>query len=101
VRVEVDQPHRAVLRRARANVGLCDRVVAAEDDRDRTRVDHLTHDALDGGVGGDRIARDDGSVAVVDHAQHAGGVDLRLEVRAPRTTGSADRTRGEAGTGPV
>ena len=61
VRVEVDEPHRPVLGRAGANVGLRDRVVAAEHDRDRTRVHHLTHDALDRGVRGDGIARDDGA----------------------------------------
>ena len=42
VRVEVDEADRAVLRSAGADVRLGNRVVAAEDDRDRSRRKHLT-----------------------------------------------------------
>jgi hypothetical protein len=47
VGVEMDEAERAVARGAGADIGLGDRVVAAEDDRDRARVDDLADELLD------------------------------------------------------
>ena len=71
-----------MLRRAGADVGLGDRVVAAEDDRDRARREHLPDRRLDRLVRARRIGGQDRRVAEVDHLQLGEGVDLRLEVLA-------------------
>ena len=68
VRVEVDEAYGAVLCGAGTDVGLGDRVVAAQDDRDCARGDDLADHALDGRVRRARIAGNDRGVAVVDHA---------------------------------
>jgi hypothetical protein len=78
---------------ARADVGLGDRVVAAEHDRDRPRVHRLADGVQDGGVRGDRIGRDHGGVAEVDDAQLGHRVDAHLEVRAGEPARRPDRPR--------
>ena len=71
MRVEVDERDRAVHRGDRADVGLGDRVVAAEHDRDRACSDDLPDDSLDRRVIAGRIGGDDGRVAEVDDAELA------------------------------
>ena len=99
--VEVDESQRSVSRGAGADVGLGDRVVAAEHDRDRAGGDDLPDRSLDRLVRPGSIGRDHRRVAVVDHPQLGHGVDLRLEVRPRRTAGRANRTRAEARARPV
>ena len=95
VRVEVDEGDRAVHRGHCLDVRLGDRVIAAEDDRDRARRDDLTDDALDRGVISGRIRRDDGRVAEVDDAELRDRVEPRLQVRPRRTARGANRPRAE------
>ena len=101
VRVEVDEPDRLTAGRARADVRLRNRVVTAEDDRDRAGLDHLADGALDCLVRAGGIGREHRRVAVVDHPQHGHGVDLRLEMGPGRAARRADRPRAEAGARPV
>jgi hypothetical protein len=101
VSVEVDEAERAMSPRARANVGLGDRVVAAEDERDRARVDDLPHRLLDRAPRRLRSRRDDGRVAEVDDRELGERVDLRLEVRAGRAARGADRARREPRAGAI
>ena len=98
VRVEVDEPERAVPGGAGADVGLGDRVVAPEHDRDRTCGDDLADRTLDrlvrpGGVGGKNRR-----VAVIDQLELGRRVDLRLQVRPRRAAGRANRAWTEAGS---
>ena len=97
----MDEPDGPVTFRAGADVGLGDRVVAAEHDRDQAGVEHLADGRLDCGVRARRVGRQDGRVAVVDDPQLRERVDLRLEVRARRAARGADRARAEARPGPV
>jgi len=53
-------------RGARANIGLGDRVVAAEDQGKGARGDDLGDGLLDRLLGGDRVGRQNGRVAEVD-----------------------------------
>jgi hypothetical protein len=53
-------------------------VVAAENDRDRARGEHLTDGRLDRCMRALGIGRKHGRVAEVDHPQHGECVDLRL-----------------------
>ena len=101
VRVEVDEGNGAVHRGDSFDVRLRDRVVAAEDDRDRTGRNHLAHGPLDRRVTADRIRRNDGRVSEVDDAQLRHRVDLRLQVRPRRTTRAANRPRAEARSWPI
>jgi hypothetical protein len=101
MRVEVDEADRPVGGRARANVRLRDRVVAAEHDRDRGRSEHLTDRRLDCLVRPSRVGRQHRSVAEVDHLQLREGVDLRIEMRAGRAARCPDRPRPEARPGPI
>ncbi len=96
VRVEVDQADRPAAAGDRADVGLGDRVIAAEHDRQRARVDDLAHQGLDRLVRLDRLGRQHGRVAEVDHPQHGEGVHPGLEVRPGRARRGADRARPEA-----
>ena len=86
---------------AGADVRLGDAVVAAEHDRDRTRLEHLGDGALDRGVAGGGVGGQDRRVAEVDHAERREAVDPGLEVGARRAAGGADRARPEAGAGTV
>ena len=64
---------------------LGDRVVAAEDDRDRAGGEHLRDRVLDRDVRADRVGREDRRVAEVDDPQDgAQRVDAGLEVRPGR-----------------
>ena len=65
VRVEVDEAHRSA-RGAGADIGLGDRVVAAEDHGNDARGDDLGDGLLDRLLGGDRVGRQNGRVAEVD-----------------------------------
>ena len=96
MRVEVDEPDRLPeMARARAYVGLGDRVVAAEHDRQRAGGEHFGDRVLDGSVGANWIGRDDGRVPEVDDPEMVGPVDLRLEV-VPRGRGRrSNRPRAE------
>ena len=76
-------------------------MVAAEDDRDRTRRDDFADRSLDRFVRADRVGREHRRVAVVDHSQHGHRVDPRLEVRARRAARGTDRPRAEARARPV
>ena len=87
--------------RAGTHVGLSDRVIAAEHDRDRPRGEHLGDRPLDRLVRAQWIGRDDGRIAVVDDAQRREGIDLCLEVRARRGAGRTDAARPEARPGTV
>ena len=98
MRVEVDEPDGPVRGGAGTDVGLCDRVVAAQDDRDRACGEHLSDRGLDRLVRPARVRRQHGRVAEVDHPQLRKGVDLRLEVGARGTARRANRSRPEAGT---
>ena len=95
------RPERAVPLGAGADVRLGDRVVAAEHDRDRPRVDRLADGAQDGGVRGDRVGRDHGRVAEVDDAQLGHRVDAGLEVGSRQAARRPDRPRPEARSRPV
>ena len=97
----MDEPERAVLTGAGADVRLGDRVVSAEHDRDRTRGDDLGDRSLDRLVRPRCVGGDDRRVAVVDHRQVSDRIHLRLEVRPRRTAGRANRTRAEARARPV
>src|SRR5205085_4248479 len=101
VRVEVDEPERAVPPGTGANVGLGDRVVAAENDRDRSRGDDLADRALDRLVRSGGVSGEDRRVAVVDHPQLGHRVDVRLEVRPRRATRGPNRAWAEAGPRPI
>ena len=101
VRVEVDERHGPVPLGTGGDVGLGDRVVAAEHDRDQPRVEHLTDCLLDRGVRAHGIGGQHGCVAVVDDAQLGERVDLRLEVRAGRAARRANRPRAVAGAGAI
>ena len=96
VGVEVHEPDGAVAGRDGADLGLGDRVVAAEHDRDRARVERPRRRPLDGRVRGGRIGGQHGSVAEVDDPQHLEGVDAGGEVASRRAAGGADRARSEA-----
>ena len=85
----------------RPDVGLGDRVVAAEDDRDRAGGDDLRDDALDRRVIAGRVGGNDRGVAEVDDPELGDRVDPRLEMRARRAAGGADRARPEPGARPV
>ena len=99
VRVEVDEPDRAVTLGAGADVGLGDRVVAAEHDRDRAGVEHLADQLLDRRVVALGARRAHRRVAEVDDAQRRERVDLGLEVAPGRQARCADRPRAEARPG--
>ena len=101
VRVEMDEADRPVLGRTGADVGLCDRVITAEHDRDRTGREHLAHGGLDCSMRARGVGGEHRRVAEVDHAQHLERVDLHLEMRAVRTARRADPTRAEPRSRPV
>ena len=101
VRVEVDQPDRAVLGGDGADVRLGDRVVAAEDHRDRSGGEHLGDRALDRRVARDGVGRQHRRIAEVDDAQGRKGVDARGQVAPGRAARGADRARPEARAGAV
>ncbi len=63
-----------------ADVGLGDRVVPAEYERDRPGIDHLADDALDGHVRGGRIGRDHRRVAEIHRPQRLEWVASGVEV---------------------
>lgn len=79
---KMQQRERPVALRAGADVGLGDRVIAAEDERDRSGAEHLADDRLDRGVRAHRIGGHDRGVAEVDHAQCLARVDAGLEMGA-------------------
>ena len=96
------RPTGAMAACARPDVRLRDRVVAAEDDRDRAGSDDAGR--LSASIAACvlcGICRQDGRVAEVDHAENPGRIDLRLEVRPPGTACGADRPRPEARAGTV
>jgi hypothetical protein len=96
VGVEVDQPDGSVHRRAGADVGLGDRMIAAEHERQRAGVEDLADGVLDGSVGPDGVGGQDGGVAEVDHPQLRERIDAGLQVRAGDGAGGADRPRAPA-----
>ena len=96
VRVEVDEPDRAVPCCDRAHVRLRDRVVASEDHGQGARGDDLADGQLDLRVRADGVGRDDRGVPEVDDAQLGEGVDLGLEVRPRWAARGADGARSEA-----
>ncbi len=99
--VEVDEGDRPVHRRNRLDVGLGDRVVAAEDDRDRARRDDLPDDSLDRRVIAGRIGGHDGRVTEVDDAELRDRIEAGLQMRAWRAAGGANGARPEPGARPV
>ena len=101
VRVEVDEPDRAVVRGDRAHVRFGNRMVASQNDGDRASGDGLSDRALDLRVCPLRIGRDDCGVAEVDDPELCEGVDLRFEMRPGRTAGCPDRARAETRSGPI
>ncbi len=101
VGVEVDEAEPAVPGGAGADVRLGDRVVAAEDDRNRTRSDDLSDRPLDRLVRPSGVGGDNRRVAVVDQPQLGHRVDLCLEVRPRRAAGGANRARAKACARPV
>ena len=101
VRVEVDEPDRAVAGGDGTNVRLGDRVVASEHDRQRAGVHDLADEPLDRLVRADGVGRDHRRVAVVDDPERGERVDPGLQVRARRAARGPDRPRPEARAGPV
>jgi hypothetical protein len=101
VGVEVHEPQLAVLPRDGAHVRLGDRVVAAQDDGDRSGRDDLGDGALDLRVRRRGVRGHDRRIAEIDHAELREGVDLRLEVGPGRAARRSDGTRPEAGSRPV
>ena len=100
VGVEVDQPERAVALGTGTDIGLGDRVVPAEYERDRPGVDHIADDALDRRVRGDRVGRDHRRVAEVHHPQRLERIDPGVEVHpADGVAREPDRPRTEARAG--
>jgi hypothetical protein len=95
------QSEHPVDRCASPHVGLGDRVVTTEDDRDRTGREHLADGLLDRLVGAHRIGGDHRSVAVVDHAEQRERVELRFEVRPRWTARSANPARAKARAGTI
>jgi hypothetical protein len=79
------------------DVGLGDRMVAAEHDRDGAGVDNLSHGALDRGVRGDSVGRYDRSVAVVDDVEEIERSEACVEMRAQPADRGADCTRAQPG----
>src|SRR5918911_112231 len=69
VRVEVNEPERTMPAGAGRDIGLGDRVVAAEHERERARVHDLSHRLLDRLVRPGSLGREDGRVAEVDDPQ--------------------------------
>ena len=100
VGVEMDQAKRA-FGGAPAHARLRDRVVAAEDQRDRAGASHLGDDRLDSPVRRGGIGRHDGRVTVVDHGQVRVPVDARLQVSTGIGALGADRARPHARPGAV
>ena len=76
----MDQPKQAVALGTGADVGLGDRVVPAEHQRDRPGVDRVADDALDRCVRGDRIGRDHRRIAEVHHPERLERIDPGVEV---------------------
>ena len=76
-------------------------MVAAEHDRDRTGVDDLADDVLDGGVRPFRVGGQHRRIAEVDDPQLGERVDAGLEVRPGRAARRPDRTRREPRARPV
>ena len=101
VAVEVDEPHRSVPQRTGTHVGLADRVIPAQHDRDGPGGDHLADGLGDCPVRSAGVAGQHWRVAEVDDPQLREGVDLRLQVRAGRAAGGPDRSRREPGPGAV
>src|SRR5215207_6899751 len=81
--------------------GLGDRVVAAEHDGDCARGQHLADGRLDRGVRALGVGGDHGRIAEVDHPQLGERIDVRLQVRAGRGAGGADRPWGQPCPGAV
>jgi hypothetical protein len=100
VGIEVDQADRPA-GRAGLDVGLRDRVVAPEDDRKRTRLDHLGHRFFDRLMRACGISGSDRRIAEVDHLEGLERVDARLEMRAGRAARSPDRSRPVARSRPI
>jgi len=101
VRVEVDEAERTVDARAGTDVGLGDRVVAAEDDRQHARGEHLPDRLLDRSVRERRGGGQHGRVAEVDDPEFLERVDAGLEVRPGRAARGPDRARREPRPRPV
>ena len=101
VRVEVDEPDRPVDGGDGADVRLGDRVVAAEDDRDRAGRHDLADGALDlrvrlDGVGGETAASPKSTTR-----SSANASILASRCGPGRAARSADRARAESRPGPV
>ena len=84
VGIEMNEPDRPATGRDRVDARLGDRVVAAESQRERTRIRDLSDQQLDGSMRRVGIGRHHGGIAVVDDAQDVERVDPRLEMRAGR-----------------
>ncbi len=87
----MDEAHRPVLRGAGADVRFGDRVIAAEDDRDRACREHLAHRLLDRRMRPGCVAWKHGGVAEVDDAQDGKGVKAGLQMRAGLDAGAPNR----------
>ena len=86
-------------RGAGADVGLGDRVVAAEHDRDRPGVDDLADERFDRRVRAQRVGGDHRGVAVVDHPQHLASARSRRRGGARRSRRRRRRGSPAARTG--
>lgn len=62
-------------------------MIAAEDDRNRPRLNHLGERGLDRLVGAGRIGRQHRRIAEIDHFESFQCVDSDLKVRSRRTAG--------------
>ncbi len=91
VSVEVDETDRAAALRHCADVGLGDRVIAAEDEREYPRLHHLRDRGLDRLMGAGRVRGQDRRIAEINHLERFQSIDSDLEVRPRRAAGRPDR----------
>jgi hypothetical protein len=86
----MDEADRAAALCHCADVGLGDRMIAAEDDRKRARLDHLRDRGLDCFVRASGIGGNDRGIAEIDHLESREGIDAHLEGRPRRAAGRPD-----------
>ena len=101
VGIEVDQADGTAPLGDRGHARFGNRVVAAQNDRQRPGIDDLTDEAPDRVVRPDGIGANDRRVAVVDDTELREGVDAGFEVRTGRARGRADRPRRKPRSRPV
>ena len=101
VGVEVDESDRPARCGDGTDIGLGDRVVAAEHDRDRAGRDDLPHRVGDRGMARRRVRGQNGGVTEVDDSKCRERVDAGDEVASRGRARRADRARCKARPGAI